>query len=353
MKKYVLKNLSTSIQLFIYIIVCLIPTVIIAIFKIHPILLTENSILYVHATSAQVIAALIALSLVAYTYLNTELNHKLSIDISLEDAIFLTKNNAFKDLTITILIGILSISASLLVLSSFKYQIFQDIFMSMSFMSLLIFTYTLIRFVHRSFSPEAVQNNNYQILEESKNELKEFIPSYVEETKEIAPQTANENVKTKNFREFPSKQEELEKKSFSDNLGSFFIAFSSFESKLRKAYSQYNGFVPNNRNGSLRNIVNELVVNFGVIPSNLHKEIISLVKIRNSLAHASHETNIKSEEITEYIKIIHELERKISLHSKFNWDEIDHQYIQPTTYKITNKIPEIIEDIESTDSNTP
>ena len=327
-----MKNLSISLQLFIYIIVCLIPTVIIAILKIYPILLTENSILYLHATSAQVIAALIALSLVAYTHLNTELNQKLSIDISLEDAIFLTKSNAFKDLTITILMGILSISASLLVLTLFKYTVFQDFFMSMSFISLLIFTYALIRFVHRSFSPEAVQNNNDQVLKEGKSELKEFIPDSVEETKEIAPQTAHiEEVKANDSRKFPSKPEELEKKSFSDSLGNFFIAFSAFESKLRKAYSQYNGFVPNNRNGSLRNIVNELVVNFGFIPYNLHKEILSLVKIRNSLAHASHETNIEPEEITKYIQMIHDLERKIALHSKLNWDEMDHQYIQPTT----------------------
>jgi len=348
-----LKNSSISKQLLIYTIICLIPSVIIAFFKIYPILLTENSILYLHATSAQVIAALVALSLVAYTHLNTELNQKVNIDTSLEDAIFLTKINAFKDLTITILIGVLSISASLLVLTLFKYTIFQDFFMSMSFISLLIFTYALIRFVHRSFSPEAVQNNNDQVLEESKNELKDFIPDPIEEAKEIAPQTAHmEELKTNDFRKLPSELEELEKKSFSDTLGSFFIAFSSFESKLRKAYSRYNGFVPNNRNGSLRNIVNELAINFGVIPLNLHKEILSLVKVRNSLAHASHETNIEPEEITRYIQLIHELERKIDLHTKLNWDEMSHQYIQPTTYKVTNKISEIVDDTQSTDNAT-
>lgn len=348
-----MKNLSISEQVLIYIIICLIPTIIIANLKKYPILLTENSILYLHATSAQVIAALIALSLVAYTHLNTELNQKLGIDISLEDAILLTKNNAFKDLTITILVGVLSISASLLVLTLFNFRLLQDFFMSMSFMSLILFTYTLIRFVHRSFSPKAVQNNNDQVLEESKNELKELISDSVEESEEIATQIVHtEEIKTNDFRKSPSKPDESENNSLSDSLGNFFIAFSSFESKLRKAYSRYNGFVPNNRNGSLRNIVNELVFNFGVIPSNLHKDILSLVRIRNSLAHASHETNIKPKEITKYIQMIHEFERKIALHSDLNWEEMDSQYIQPTTYKITNNISEIVDSIKSTGNVT-
>lgn len=76
------------------------------------------------------------------------------------------------------------------------------------------------------------------------------------------------------------------------------------------------------------------------------------MKVRNSLAHASHETNIEPEEITRYIQLIHELERKIDLHTKLNWDEMSHQYIQPTTYKVTNKISEIVDDTQSTDNAT-
>nr|WP_312325129.1 hypothetical protein [Acinetobacter oleivorans] len=338
LEKFTLKNLSTGQQFLIYLLICIFPALIIWKFQIYPILLTENAILYLHATSAQVIAALIALSLVAYTHINSELNQKLMNDISLDDAIFLTKNNAFKDLTITLLVGVLSISASLLVLVSFEYIIFQDFFITISCISLLIFTSTLMRFVHRSFSPEAIQKNNDKVLEESKNELKELIADSLATTTEGGIQT----VHTEEFDREALKEPASD--SLESSLGKFFIVFSSFEDKLRKTYSKYNGYIPDNRTGSLRNIINSLVNNFQIIPHNLHKEILSLVKIRNSLAHASHETNISPQEINYYIRLIHDLEEKINF--DFDIQERDKPYIQSTIYKIP------VSKLEAFDKNT-
>lgn len=328
-----MKNLSIDEQFFINLLICFIPSAIIWIFKFYPILLTKDSLLYLHATSAQVIAALIALSLVAYTHINSELNQKLISDASLEDAIFLTKRNAFKDLTITLLVGILSITASLLVLGSFEYTSFQDLFISVSFISLLIFTSTLMRFVHRSFFPEAIQRNNDTVLKESKTELSEFIHDSIPLTKEeqTIQNIQTDGVDSNTFGE----NSQINSNSLEANLGKFFIAFSSFEDKLRKTYSKYNGYVPENRNGSLRNIINSLVNNFQIIPSRLHKEILSLVSIRNSLAHASHKTNISPKEIAEYINIIHYFEEMINFDSDLDTVDTNKLYSPSTKYTVS------------------
>ena len=214
-KKNILKNLSTLNQFIIYFLICIFPAGGIFLLQFYPFILTENSILYLHATSAQVISALIALSLVAYTYLNSELNQKVLIDISLDDAIFLTKKNAFKDLTITILVGILSIFSSLLVLVSFNYIAVQDISMTVSFLSLVIFTFALIKFIHRSFSLEAIQKNNAKVLEESKKELEEFLPDSFKDVDDL--QDSEEN----------SRLREVPLDSLEASLGKFFIAFEA------------------------------------------------------------------------------------------------------------------------------
>nr|WP_279052851.1 hypothetical protein [Acinetobacter tandoii] len=272
-----MKKLTILAQCSLYIAVCLIPSSIIWIFNYYPILLSENSLLYLHATSAQIISALIALSLVAYTFLNGELSQKLRDDPTLEDAIFLTKNNAFKDLSVTVFVGLFSIATSLIVLSSFKYQSIQDFFIVTSFISLILFTFTLLNFIHRSFLPESVQKNNDEVLKESQLILNEVISSNLESDT---------------------------KRSIESSLGSFFIEFSKFENQLRKIYSIYN---PNHsKNMPISRIVHELI-NLQIIPEHYAKEIIYLLRIRNSLAHSSHNTDLNSTDIENWVRFIQEI----------------------------------------------
>lgn len=308
-------NSSLKNQIFTYSAICVIPSSIIAICNYYPVFLTEDSILYLHATSAQVVSALVALSLVSYSFLNTELNQKQERDPTLEEAISRTKNYAFIDLTLTLFIGVFSVGSSLLVISSFKYPAFQDFFMSMSFSSLVLFAYALLKFIHRSFLPESVQKNNEEVFEDSKNNLNDLIseiPSHTSQKKNISKhvpatsQTVNTTGSDSNvFGEIKSTTPHT---TLQSSLGEFFIKFSEFENQIRDFHSKYTG-TPSSKM-SLAKIINQLI-NLQLIPDPYTKELIYLIRIRNSLAHSSHNTTLDSKDIQNWVKFITDMQAKI------------------------------------------
>lgn len=263
-----------------------------------------------HATSAQVVSALLALSLVAYNFLNTELNQKQERDPTLEEAISITKSKSFNDLILTLFVGLLSVGSSLIVISSFKYQKIQDFSMSISFISLSLFTYTLLKFILRSFLPESVQKNSQEVFEDSKKHLNDLIADTpVNNTNAVSPST--QGIDTSGFDSNSFGQQTAATSTpptLESSLGEFFINFSILENKIRDLHFKYVG--NNSKNIALGKMVHQLM-NLQLIPMQYAKELIYLLRVRNSLAHSSHNTDLSSKDIQNWIKFIKHLNEKI------------------------------------------
>lgn len=91
------KNLTLTFIKFIIIslLTLAIPTIAIEKYQLYSITLTENSILYIYSTIAQVVAGLMALTLVAVPYLFTLLEKKYTTRQWLGNSCFYSKAKCF------------------------------------------------------------------------------------------------------------------------------------------------------------------------------------------------------------------------------------------------------------------
>jgi hypothetical protein len=93
--------------------------------------LSENQILYIFSTSAQVIAGLFGLSMAGYGFLNDTLNRAVSDDETLIDAITELRSRFYQTIILMGILAIVSVLLSLLCISTYRIE-------SYSFISLII-----------------------------------------------------------------------------------------------------------------------------------------------------------------------------------------------------------------------
>lgn len=281
--------------------VLVIPTVAIEVKQLYFIVLSENSILYIYSTIAQVIAGLIALTLISIPYLYNELEIKLRADDTLETAITTAKQNLFEYLLMIFATGIISILFCLITIGSFNYIKFQNISITLSTFSFFNFIAILFYLVFYSFDPERltkISNNYIEKLNNDNNINKELnsenITAVITDGSKI-----DFNITTTS--EFDS---EIEK---------FLNEFTVIKSKIYKLNESINSELSSKSNAQISNTslistINKLFV-FGKLSLNEINDINTVRRFYNLLLHKDSSQNVKIGLIKEHNSILNRINK--------------------------------------------
>lgn len=277
-----MKKISNQVVYFLIVAILFsfVPSTIIEIGNFYYIKLSENSILYIYSVIAQVIAGLLALTLVAIPYLFDQLEKKRIEDETWDTAVHSAKRIVFDNLIIIFILGLLVITCCLLVLSSFNYLSFQDFFITTSTCGFLYFCFYLTYLVIYSFDPQRLAKLNDEYLE-SFNDSQQTEKNNNEDMNQ---ENHNLNNETK----------------LRESIGNFFIQFSKLEKAILR---KFNIKFPTRNTPPLRKAIEDLT-NIQEINKPIYYELIPILKFRNSLAHHTDNANLTSEQIDRQAHVI-------------------------------------------------
>lgn len=282
---------------FISLLALALPVVIIEKKELYFIILSENSILYIYSTIAQVLSGLMALTLVAIPYLYNLLDKKLLDDESLETAVSIAKEKVFEYFLMIFIIGIASIIFCLFALGTFNYLKYQDYSLTVATCSFIYFLFILLYLIFYSFDPQRLSkiSNSY---------VKTYLDIKTHEespiTQVVSPHGIEPEVITENL-------EAKEKNQLHSSIGSFFIEFSKLENNIN---NYYKGSVDTSKNSSFIYKINELR-NFNLITDDLYNKIMDIRVFRNALAHTSHQMDLNKNSIDNLTLQIEEINKNL------------------------------------------
>lgn len=222
------KNLTLTFIKFIIIslLTLAIPTIAIEKYQLYSITLTENSILYIYSTIAQVVAGLMALTLVAVPYLFTLLEKNIQQDNGWETAVSIAKQNVFEYLLMIFLIGIISILFCLFVIGTFNYLDYQNYSLTIATCSFLYFILIVLYLIFFSFDPTRLSKINDEYVEKY---LKDKNDENISNSQVISPESIEPEI-------ISGDSKIQETNNISSSIGNFFIEYSKFEDFINECY---------------------------------------------------------------------------------------------------------------------
>lgn len=285
-----LKFISISISTLI------LPVLIIENYNLYFITLSENSILYIYSTIAQVISSLIALTLIAVPYLFSLLEKNTQQDESWETSVLIAKEKVFEYLLMVFIIGIFSVVSCLIVIGAFNYPPYQDYSLTIATSSFIYFILIVFYLIIYSFDPNRLSKIN-----------DEYIDKYIDNKNKSNTQTISPN--GIDSLEVSEKLETTNAShNFSSSIGDFFMEFSKLEDNINKYYLQFSKSI---KNPTFMQKVKELN-HFGIIPNNLYKQLNEVRVFRNALAHTSHKMDLNQNLIKDLIEKIKCINQEIT-----------------------------------------
>lgn len=254
------------------------PVLIIEKYQLYFIILSENSILYIYSTIAQVLAGLMALTLVAVPYLYTLLEKNVQEDESWETAVSIAKENVFEYFLMIFIIGIVSILFCLFTMGAFNYVKYQDYSLTIATCSFLYFISILLYLIFYSFDPTRLSKIS-----------NEYVKKYLEK-KSLKSNHSTQVISLDGIEsEITSKDLEFkEEDNLHSSIGCFFIEYSKFEGNIN---TYYKNVVNSPKSPPFMLKINELK-HFNLLPDDLYDEINNIRIFRNALAHTSHQMDL-------------------------------------------------------------
>lgn len=282
---------------FISLLTLVIPVITIEEFQLYSIILSENSILYIYSTIAQVVAGLMALTLVAVPYLFTLLEKNIQQDESWETAVSIAKEKVFEYFLMIFIIGIVSVLFCLIVIGTFNYLDYQNYSLTIATCSFLYFISIVLYLIFYSFDPTRLSKINDKYVEkylEKKNV--ENLPN----AQIISPEGIRPEIISKDL-EIKSEQ------NISSSVGNFFMEYSKFEDNINTYYKK---LVESTKKPPFIQQIKELN-RFNIIPDNLYHEINDIRIFRNALVHTSHKMELDKNLIDNLILKIRNINQEI------------------------------------------
>lgn len=263
---------------FISLLTLVIPVITIEKFQLYSIILSENSILYIYSTIAQVVAGLMALTLVAVPYLFTLLEKKIQQDESWETAVSIAKEKVFEYFLLIFIIGIVSVLFCLIVIGTFNYLDYQNYSLTIATCSFLYFISIVLYLIFYSVDPTRLSKINDKYVEKylEKKNVENLPNAQIISPKGIRPEIISKDLEIKS------------EQNISSSVGNFFMEYSKFEDNINTYYKK---LVESTKKPPFIQQIKELN-RFNIIPDNLYHEINDIRIFRNALVHTSHQMEL-------------------------------------------------------------
>ena len=257
--------------------------------KFYPVLITENSILYIFSVIPQVIIGLLALTLVALPYQFNILENKTIQDEQWFDAVVTSKNFIFNNFIAVFLIGISTVISSLISLGSFEYQRIQNYFFTLSTLGALVFLSYFIYLIIYSFNPDRLKNIENKYIVKLNEEIRQSIKP---KTQTIEPKGFDiSNI---------SVDSNIDNKDSYQSIGSFISKFAQLENKIRHLHKEK---FPNSKNTPLFTAIRQLCISEALTIQQGEK-INRIRMFRNALVHRDSQQVVKPELLNQYNQML-------------------------------------------------